>query len=75
MPLLLARVQAWIADYLIPGKPFSLDNLRSLSIASVCSENGFAALGIEPTPMHAIVPGYLGRGLPRLAKLRQMTRR
>jgi hypothetical protein len=25
--------------------------------------------------MHAIVPGYLGRGLPRLAKLRQMTRR
>jgi NADH dehydrogenase len=75
MPLLLARVQAWIADYLIPGKPFSLDNLRSLSVASVCSENGFAALGIEPTPMHAIVPSYLGQDLPRLAKLRQTTRR
>jgi NADH dehydrogenase len=75
MPLLLARVQAWIADYLIPGKPFSLDNLRSLSVASVCSENGFDALGIEPTPMHAIVPSYLGRGLPHLAKLRQTTRR
>jgi NADH dehydrogenase len=75
MPLLLARVQAWIADYLIPGKPFSLDNLRSLSVASICSENGFAALGIEPTPMHAIVPSYLGQDLPRLAKLRQMTRR
>lgn len=75
LPLLLARVQAWIADYLIPGKPFSLDNLRSLYVASVCSENGFAALGIEPTPMHAIVPSYLGPGLPRLAKLRQTTRR
>lgn len=75
MPALLARVQAWIADYLIPGKPFSLDNLRSLSVASVCSENGFAALGIEPTPLHAIVPSYVGPDLPRLAKLRQTTRR
>jgi NADH dehydrogenase len=75
VPLLLARVQAWIADYLIPGKPFSLDNLRSLQVASVCAENGFAALGLEPQPMHAIVPTYLGRGLPQLAKLRQTTRR
>jgi NADH dehydrogenase len=75
MPLLLARVQAWVADYLIPGKPFSLDNLRSLSVASVCSENGFAALGIDPTPMHAIVPSYLSQDLSRLAKLRQVTRR
>ena len=75
VPLLLAHVQAWIADYLIPGKPFSLDNLRSLYVASVCSENGFAALGIEPKTMHAIVPSYLGRDLPRLAKLRQTTRR
>ena len=75
VPLFIARVQAWIADYLVPGKPFSLDNLRSLYVASVCSENGFAALGIEPKPMHAIVPSYIGHDLPRLAKLRQTTRR
>jgi NADH dehydrogenase len=75
VPLLLARIQAWIADYLIPGKPFSLDNLRSLYVASVCTENGFAALGLEPQPLHAIVPSYLGRDLPQLAKLRQTTRR
>jgi NADH dehydrogenase len=75
VPSFIASIQAWIADYLVPGKPFSLDNLRSLYVASVCSENGFARLGIEPKPMHAIVPSYLGHDLPRLAKLRQTTRR
>jgi NADH dehydrogenase len=75
MPPFLGRIQAWIADYLIPGRPFSLDNLRSLSVASVCNENGFESLGIEPQPMHAIVPTYLRRELSQLARLRQTTRR
>lgn len=48
LPLPLGRVQAWIADYLVPGKPFSIDNLRSLSVANVCSTNGFAHFGISP---------------------------
>jgi uncharacterized protein YbjT (DUF2867 family) len=59
VPKPLERLQAWIGDYLLPGKPFSLDNLRSLSVAGVCSENGFASLGIEPRSMADIVPGYL----------------
>lgn len=75
LPLFLGRIQAWIADYLIPGKPFSLDNLRSLSVASVCNENGFAALGIVPRSMHAVAPSYLSRGISELDKLRQTTRR
>lgn len=45
----------------VPGKPFSYDNYLSLQVASVCHENGFEALGIVPTGMEAVVPGYLGR--------------
>lgn len=45
---------------LVPGKPFSLDNFRSLSIDSVGRENGFAELGIEPQRMAAVLPTYLG---------------
>jgi uncharacterized protein YbjT (DUF2867 family) len=45
-----------------PGKPFSLDNYRSLQVDSICKgENGLAALGITPTSIEATVPGYLGK--------------
>jgi NADH dehydrogenase len=53
---------AWLQGLLfglVPGKPFSLDNFRSASVDSVCSVNGLAELGIRPSPMRAIVPGYL----------------
>ena len=51
--------QARVFEHL-PGKPFSLDNYRSLQVHSVCQEqNGFAALGIVPTSLEAVVPGYL----------------
>src|SRR5690606_34618214 len=58
LPRSLGRMQAWVGEFL-PGKPFSLDNFASLSVAGVCSENGFAALGIEPQSMSTIVPSYL----------------
>jgi uncharacterized protein YbjT (DUF2867 family) len=45
----------------VPGKPFSLDNYRSLQIDSVCrGENALRRVfGIEPTAMEDVVPGYL----------------
>jgi uncharacterized protein YbjT (DUF2867 family) len=52
---------------LLPGKPFSLDNFRSLKVDSVCRENGCAALGIVPRPMLAELPLYLA---PTRAQLR-----
>jgi NADH dehydrogenase len=52
---------------LLPGKPFSLDNFRSLTLDSVCRENGCAALGIAPRPMLAELPLYLS---PTRAQLR-----
>ncbi len=56
---LLGRAQGLLLGWL-PGKPFSLDNFRSLTVDSVCSENGFALLGIEPQSMPGIVHQYLG---------------
>ena len=48
LPTLLGSLQAAACDYLIPGKPFSLDNFRSLSVSNTCSDGGLSALGIEP---------------------------
>ncbi|MHB8622043.1 MAG: complex I NDUFA9 subunit family protein [Sulfuricaulis sp.] len=43
----------------VPGKPFSLDNYRSLQLDSVC-ERGFPdVFGITPAPLEEIAPGYL----------------
>lgn len=75
LPLWLARIQAWVGDYLIPGKPFSLDNLRSLSVASVCTENGLQALGIKAHAMSVIAPEYLAPVVDPMARLRQSTGR
>jgi NADH dehydrogenase len=62
LPDSLSRIQAWFFDYVIPGKIFTLDNYRSMAVASVGTENGLAALGITATSMRAVVPGYLDRG-------------
>ena len=57
-----ASLLAWAMEF-VPGKPLSRDNLRSLSVASVCEgQNGLLALGIRPTPLDEIVPAYLANG-------------
>lgn len=58
LPDPLGRLQAAIFG-LVPGKPISLDNFRSLQLDSVPKSDGLAALGIQPTPMAAIVPRML----------------
>jgi len=62
MPDVLARIQAVVMG-LLPGKPFSLDNFRSLTRDSVCREDGCAALGIVPRPLLAELPRYLAPDL------------
>ena len=54
----LSRLQARVLG-LMPGKPFSLDNYYSLQRDSICSANALPTLGITPTPIAAVVPGYL----------------
>jgi NADH dehydrogenase len=61
VPKPLARLQAWAGDYLIPGKPFSLDNLKSLTVPNVCTENGLAALGIAAASFETMLPFLLER--------------
>lgn len=54
----LSYLQAAMLEF-APGKPFSLDNYRSLQVDSVC-EKGFPELfGITPTSLDEIAPGYL----------------
>lgn len=49
LPDSLGRLQAQVAG-LLPGKPFSPDNFRSLRTDSVGKTDGYAALGIVPQP-------------------------
>jgi len=44
---------------LLPGKPFTVDNYHSLTIDSVCKENGCGALGVQPTSLADIAPTWL----------------
>ncbi len=59
LPDFAARMQALVMDF-VPGRPFSSDNYRSLTIDSVCTEDGFARLGIQPQSMVASARQYLG---------------
>lgn len=54
IPDALALCQAFIMDYFVPGKPFSLDNYHSLQVDAVCEQGATMPTGIE-----SIVPGYL----------------
>ncbi len=60
----LSRLQARIMDF-VPGKPFSTDNYRSLTIHNICEENGFRQLGITPRSLDAELGRTLGVQDPR----------
>ena len=59
LPDFAARLQALAMDF-VPGRPFSSDNYRSLSVDSVCADDGFARLGIQPQSMVPSARQYLG---------------
>jgi NADH dehydrogenase len=59
LPDFAGRLQAFFMNF-VPGRPFSGDNYRSLKVDSVCSEDGFAKLGIKPQSMAASARLYLG---------------
>jgi uncharacterized protein YbjT (DUF2867 family) len=59
LPDPVSWLQALILGF-VPGKPFSLDNYRSLSVDSVCSESGLTALGVTAQAMPGVAKMYLG---------------
>jgi uncharacterized protein YbjT (DUF2867 family) len=52
--------QGLIMEHL-PGKPFSRDNFLSTRVNSLCKSQFPAVFDIQPTPIEAVVPRYLGR--------------
>jgi NADH dehydrogenase len=58
LPASLAYLQALVLEYL-PGHVMTRDNLRSMSVDNVCAGPFPSVFGFEPTPMEAVVPGYL----------------
>lgn len=72
----LSWLQACLLEY-APGKPFSRDNYWSLQKESVCQHNYLTVLGITPTAIDAVVPGYLGTRSARggYQRLRSLARR
>ncbi len=62
IPMSLARIQARLGE-LLPSKPLTRDQLLMLGRDNVVSAGmrGLSDLGITPTPVELIVPGYLDR--------------
>lgn len=58
LPDAIGRLQAALLGVL-PGKPMTLDNFRSLTRDSVCTDQGCGRLGLTPRPMAQILPVYL----------------
>jgi uncharacterized protein YbjT (DUF2867 family) len=56
----LSRLQAQLMQWL-PGKPFTVDNYRSLQVAAVCRGAFPALFDIVPTSVESVVPYYVGR--------------
>jgi NADH dehydrogenase len=60
----LSRLQAKVLGVL-PGRPFTMDNYRSMQMDSVCGNDGLDRLGITPTDVDVIVPYVLGGMTPK----------
>jgi NADH dehydrogenase len=54
----LSYLQAAMLEF-APGKPFSLDNYRSLQVDSVCDKGFPGVFGITPASLEEIAPAYL----------------
>jgi uncharacterized protein YbjT (DUF2867 family) len=79
LPAAIGRLQALFME-LLPGKPLmSRDNIDSMRVANVAGGKlpGLERLGIEPAPLEAIAPRYLGHvsGEKRLEAWRARARR
>jgi uncharacterized protein YbjT (DUF2867 family) len=75
LPAPLSLMMAALMN-LVPGKPFSLDNYRSLKTDNISSGNGFAYFGIYPRALELVVSDYLTGSLRqrRLEKFRRQVR-
>jgi len=59
LPEPMARAQGMVMG-LLPGRPFSTEQYRTLSVDAMADTAALEALGIEPTAVETVVPLYLG---------------
>jgi len=60
----------------VPGKPFSLDNYRSLQIDSVCTRGFPDVFDVSPANMEEVAPTYIpSRSTNRFSSLRRLGHR
>ena len=64
LPAPLGTLQAFVLEHL-PGALMTRDNLRSMSVDSVCAGPFPAAFGFKPAALEAIVPEYLAGSVAR----------
>jgi len=66
IPMPIAKIQAVFMG-LLPTPPLTLDQLTMLEKDNVVGEGeqGFDALGINPTPVEAVVPSYMWQYRPK----------
>ncbi len=76
LPGPLSAMMAMVMN-LVPGKPLSWDNYKSLQTDNVSSRNDFAYFHIDPRTVELVVPGYLTGSMKqrRLHALRRQPRR
>lgn len=60
----LAKWQALLLE-LVPGKPMTRDNLRSMQVDSVCDCEFESQFGFQPASLVAIAPTYIAGRTPR----------
>jgi uncharacterized protein YbjT (DUF2867 family) len=65
LPNAVARLQASLMQ-LLPGKPFSVDNYRSLLVDSVCHYDDGRRLGLPRASLSALAPLWLAPKSPAL---------
>ena len=58
LPGALGTMQAWTLEHL-PGKLMTRDNLRSMQVDNTSGAPFPAVFGFQPSPLEAVVPGYL----------------
>jgi NADH dehydrogenase len=54
----MSHLQALMLEF-APGKPFSLDNYRSLQLDSVCREGFPSVFGLTPTALESVAPTWI----------------
>lgn len=66
LPATLARLQAWFLEHAPGGPIMSRDNLDSMRVDNVAHHAPQSDLPVNPTPLEAIAPGYLGKAGNRI---------